>query len=647
VNKLAAEDAFEYAEQVLSLKFSAEHRRFLAANESCDVHACPGSGKTTLLVAKLAILSRDWDHRDHGLLVLSHTNVARAEVEKRLCRGGVGSRLLRYPHFVGTIQGFVDRFLALPYLRDTRGASFVPVVDDERFACAAKWKYEHRSTKYSRAAGWLEHARDPEAVLATLHYVGTANAVASDARRIPDANKPSYKELKAFKDSLTEKGFFRFADMFAFAAAALQERPWLREAVVTRFPWVFVDETQDTRREVLDLIDSIFLGRSIVQRLGDANQAIYQDTGAEAPEGEFAWRCVHSLPRSFRLQPKVAAFASRLTVAYPQTIVGNPERVDHSHTVFVFDNDTIHGVLPAFAEVLVREWPAGFPQDFVAKAVGFRKSESGSAHLPRCIGDYWYGFDPGLDQGSVPRDSFIHAVRWARRAAASTGEFGPPFDALAAVLASVARDANGGRMSQSQVMHALRSGGHAEHGLRRVLRDLIEDRLDLTERFWADVTQEVQAQARLASFGMSEGRPEFFAWDASSPTPRSGQGARSPGNVARILVGARVVPITVTTIHSVKGETHHATLVLETIMHEHDMRFVVPILLGDAVERDFSNAQLNRVRRLFVGMTRPSDLLCLAVHRDGVDDEQLRRLAATGWMIQRVATCAGAVPMGA
>ena len=51
---------------------------------SCFVQACPGSGKTTTLVAKLAILADRIPNDGRGICVLSHTNVAREEIEKKL-----------------------------------------------------------------------------------------------------------------------------------------------------------------------------------------------------------------------------------------------------------------------------------------------------------------------------------------------------------------------------------------------------------------------------------------------------------------------------------------------------------------------------------------------------------------------------------
>ena len=83
-------------------------REVLESLASLDICACPGSGKTTLLVAKLAILGSRWPHTTSGMCVLSHTNVARYEIERRVGQSLVGHRLLSYPHFIGTIQAFVD-----------------------------------------------------------------------------------------------------------------------------------------------------------------------------------------------------------------------------------------------------------------------------------------------------------------------------------------------------------------------------------------------------------------------------------------------------------------------------------------------------------------------------------------------------------
>ena len=82
--------------------------------DSCDLLAVPGSGKTTALQAKLYCLSklRPRSATD-GILVLSHTNAAVDEIKKKLSKAC--PNLFEYSNFVGTIQDFVDSYLAIPY----------------------------------------------------------------------------------------------------------------------------------------------------------------------------------------------------------------------------------------------------------------------------------------------------------------------------------------------------------------------------------------------------------------------------------------------------------------------------------------------------------------------------------------------------
>ena len=100
-----------------NLKFDSQRRDILKCMDSIDIQAFPGSGKTTVLIAKLAILAKKWPYSDRGICVLSHTNVARNEIETRLGDTAIGKSLLSFPHFVGTFHSFFDTFAGLPWLR--------------------------------------------------------------------------------------------------------------------------------------------------------------------------------------------------------------------------------------------------------------------------------------------------------------------------------------------------------------------------------------------------------------------------------------------------------------------------------------------------------------------------------------------------
>jgi superfamily I DNA/RNA helicase len=136
------DDDIEWVCALMGLDLFDEPRReFLKCPTTVDLSACPGSGKTTLIVAKLAILAKNWPYRTRGICVLSHTNVAREQIERRLGQTVVGQRLLSYPHFIDTIHGFVNRFLALPWLYSNGYP--VDVIDDEITLIRRWFKLEH------------------------------------------------------------------------------------------------------------------------------------------------------------------------------------------------------------------------------------------------------------------------------------------------------------------------------------------------------------------------------------------------------------------------------------------------------------------------------------------------------------------------
>ncbi|MDY0388804.1 MAG: hypothetical protein RBT65_17120, partial [Methanolobus sp.] len=109
--------------------FDEQSREFIRCIESKDVIACPGSGKTTALVAKLYILTKFLPFEDgSGICVLTHTNVAIDLIKERL--GKQGSVLFEHPNFCGTIQSFVDKYLAQPVYVSTFGHRISTIDDD-------------------------------------------------------------------------------------------------------------------------------------------------------------------------------------------------------------------------------------------------------------------------------------------------------------------------------------------------------------------------------------------------------------------------------------------------------------------------------------------------------------------------------------
>ena len=141
------DEDIKWAESILpGISFDDCRKEILKNLESVDIHACPGSGKTTLLVAKLAILAKKWTYSNKGICVLSHTNVAREEIQERLGKLDVGKKLLSYPHFIGTFQSFLHTFISIPILKSM--GTTVSIVDTD-FVTERRWN----ALRYTR---WLE-----------------------------------------------------------------------------------------------------------------------------------------------------------------------------------------------------------------------------------------------------------------------------------------------------------------------------------------------------------------------------------------------------------------------------------------------------------------------------------------------------------
>lgn len=635
--------------RVLRYDFRDEQRRaVLRATRTCDILACPGSGKTTLLVAKVAILAGKWVWPDRGICVLSHTNAARLEVERRLTGHAAAANLFLYPHFIGTIQAFVDALLALPQLRDN--GSDIQAVDNDRFHQAAQVltgqrKYE-ASRRYFQARGGIED------IAGSLTYAGPELEVQCPGRKLPSATTRTRTQLHQLKEELRAHGYFRFEDMFAFARRRLASCPDLVDALRIRFPWVFIDEMQDTSELQDSFLQAVFGDGVILERFGDANQAIFGTVGPGAGQSSFphdADGSALTVSKSKRFGPHIARFATRLAVARPETLAGRCDRPPRRHTIFTFDSDSIANVLPWFGNLLLEEFDDAALRDRDFKAVGaIRRTPElrDAARLPQCIGDYWAEFDPVISRTACHPQHFVDYVRMARQLLEQRGECAEPYAMLSSAFLSLlhrheARAADGARFSRAGLRETLYASGTLAE-FDELLRDLCLSGDEVDEARWGHYTKQIAAALRtIVQLPGSVDAAQFMNWRAPAPPQGAGtaRGLARRDNVFRHQQFGRTVSIEVTTIHSVKGQTHAATLVLETFWQRNGYD------IGDALGWIFDGNQktprnrnsgphrTERLKRLYVAVTRPTDLLCLAVHRNRFPQPVRDALTCEGWAV--------------
>ena len=398
------DDDIEWARGLLKLQpLDGQRRAFLKSLTTLDVSACPGSGKTTLVVAKLAILARKWKSTSRGICVLSHTNVARNEIAHRLGSTDVGQRLLSYPHFIDTIHGFVNRFLAVPWLLSA--GYRVAAIDND---LTTRVRRRHLNPgDYFTLTGFLEK----KFVSFDSLRLGSANF----AKPLENTSFPSGVHTKMYQlaasalQHAAEQGYFCYDEIFLLGEALLAQQPSLPSMLQNRFPFVLVDEMQDTSEQQNAFLRRIFprdVPAVCIQRVGDPNQAIFEG-GTEPVADGFPddIRCV-SIADSFRFDASIGALANpfaRFSVQ-PSGLVGvRPIAVpgqDLPHTIFVFPDNDASGVLDAFGHHVLVTLPASLIASSAVTALGavhkpFPDVEPGHKQYPKTVAHFWTGYQPG------------------------------------------------------------------------------------------------------------------------------------------------------------------------------------------------------------------------------------------------------------
>lgn len=616
--------------------------------DTCDFEACPGSGKTTLLVAKLAILSSRWPYRQRGICVLSHTNAARNEIDHRVSGSGAGSSLVRHPHYIGTIHGFVNEYLALPWLRSKGNA--IRLIDTVN---ALKRRY-HRLP-------WKVRTRFDKKLL-------RLSALEYDQPDYSGANKGSLSGDAAFCEALenaarvvSAEGYFTYDEMFVWANELMDRHPEIVQDIRSRFPLVFIDEAQDNSELQSRMLHRIFCQGeqpSVRQRFGDSNQAIYRSGREEGAKTDlFPSTDPHNLPRSYRFSQVIADAAKGLGVV-PQELIGvGPARARSTPdalppVLFLFDDDSVRSVLPRYAEHLITVFSADELASGVFTAVAgvHELKEEETLTIPRAMGHYAPHYDPVLVKASTPT-SFQHYLSKATQDLEVSGNADVLVNATASALLRLGELAGGAALATG-----VRGSAHRrmlqlldDSTAASVYLDLVDKVLSIrgvfNEEEWRDALPQVLG---VVSYLAGESRlsreaAEFLARADSvlslERPPQSGDSGSQ--NFYLYPLNEPKVRIRLGSIHSVKGETHTATLVLESYYHRHHLSELKPWVLRErsggmkiksrGKPAPENSRTLGRLKLHYVAMTRPSHQLCLAMRHDAFVDDELERLKSGGW----------------
>ena len=660
------EDDIEWVRGLMGLNGFDDFRRdFLKRRSTVDLSACPGSGKTTLIVAKLAILAKKWSHRTKGICVLSHTNVAREQIEHRLGRTVIGQKLLTYPHFIDTIHGFVNRFLALPWLYSNGYPS--PTIDDEVTTAfrrgvlddADYWFVESfLRKKYSGFDRLRICARD----------------LSFDLGNRPFPAKPaarSYRYAKLAIEVAANAGYFCYDEMFVWAEALLEDQQNFPVWIAQRFPLVIVDEMQDTSKRQSSFLNAVFprgSGQFVVQRVGDPNQQIFDlpdsDSSAADPYPDPA--CCLEIPNSCRFGTKIASLASPFAVrpvgtgmlsGIGPTGPGNAAK-ECKHAIFVFPDDNADGVLQAFGKHALEVLGTALVAKGIVSAVGHIHRHDpavlpGHAHYPKSVGHYWSGYAADISRKDPNPNTLAQSVRVAQGLVANGRSLSIGVEIIAAAIFRLARrigdigDLKRRTRTHRTILEALQRDAASSAAYRDFLKHFLVEKKALSEDDWPRHAQALKALAAALCKGETDisRAKQFLVWPKGVPAsdmPASSSKDDAGPNVFRVSNNNGTVDIQLGTIHSVKGQTHLATLVLNTYWYGHSTKHMMAWLIGNRINgAGAGNQDMQRLLHTYVAMTRPSHLLCVAAPRSALGagqtmDQTIASLRKRGWHVAEI-----------
>lgn len=302
------------------------------------VRACPGSGKTYCVAARLARLISNWRDGYEGIAALSFTNVAWQEIEKKLAEEFLGGQKIAHPHFIGTIDSFVNKYIFLPHGHLILGCDQRPILVGEPHGVWSGGSYE----------------RDPNGFFDKTSFDINQNLIpVSSPQSFPFSWKVNQdgsinghvKKLRISKVTLMKRGYATQSDANFIAMRLLEKFPQIAKAIALRFPYLIIDEAQDTSEIQMRIIDLLVeQGLTEVMLVGDPDQAIFEwnDARPDLLNQKFnEWKDSIVLNENRRSSQVICNFTFGLSSLDEPSISVNEEVKDivHPPEVILYEND--------------------------------------------------------------------------------------------------------------------------------------------------------------------------------------------------------------------------------------------------------------------------------------------------------------------
>lgn len=641
-----SDEEISHTEKILlpaGKQFDAERKLFIRNFDTIDLQAVPGSGKTTALLAKLMILERRLPFNDgSGLLVISHTNAAIDEIRNKI--QAYCPKLFAYPNFIGTIQSFVDEFLAIPYYSICfRKKPFR--IDNEIFDEVVTNRFNNLPN--SAAKSWLMRQNDPENFFRNLRFDSHFNLLKGINGVIclrSNSDSVTYRTFKKIKYQILKSGVLNYDDAYFLAELYLKQVPQIKSILQKRFAYCFVDEMQDMDRHQYDLLEKVFYdeGSSIskMQRIGDKNQAIYSSVKADSLWVDRA--SVLRLNGSQRLSKANAEVIKKFALHNSPDfdIVGLNDCILKPH-ILVFNNNGINNIIPRFAQ-LVKDYKqsgrlVGLSKD--VKVICWNtdwKDDSASRQdvTKLRLEDYHHGFKKDKGRAKQDYDSLRSYLLFYDK---NKRTLEPLRKNILNAFLKILRleninDGGGRHYTKKKLIEFIRSTSFQKYEELNlniydwsigIIKGKANDVFIAIKDYIPSLFKVFSENTLASSLTFINGEPISTHTDAASE--------QEPSN----YYSEENLEIEITSVHAVKGQTHCATLYLESFYHgNYESERLSSQFLGNSFN-DNRTHHKSSVKMAYVGFSRATSLLCIAIHKERFDT-LLSGINQDSWVIVEV-----------
>ena len=234
------------------------------------VLAGAGSGKTRVLVHRIAWLIQVQQVSPFGILAVTFTNKAAAEMRVRIEQliGGSARSM-----WVGTFHGLAHRLLR-QHWREAKLPQSFQILDSED---------QYRLIRRVLKSLELDEARYPPRQL--QWFINSRKDEGLRAKHIPESDDPTQRQIlrayAAYESACERGGLVDFAELLLRALELWRNDTALLAHYQRRFHYILVDEFQDTNAIQYAWIRLLAGQQGVPFVVGDDDQSIYAWRGAK------------------------------------------------------------------------------------------------------------------------------------------------------------------------------------------------------------------------------------------------------------------------------------------------------------------------------------------------------------------------------